>query len=53
MPPINDHKNDTEVSSKSGPGLAPTNEVEEAIMLAQGWKSFPEEGIELKRQFRT
>ena len=46
---VTDHKNDTEVSSKSGPGLAPTNEVEEAIMLAQGWKSFPEEGIELKK----
>ena len=46
---VNDHKNDTEVSSKSGPGLVPTNEVEEAIMLAQGWKSFPEEGIELKK----
>ena len=46
---VNDHKNDTEVSSKPGPGLVPTNEVEEAIMLAQGWKSFPEEGIELKK----
>ena len=46
---VNDHKNDTEVSSKPAPGLAPTNEVEEAIMLAQGWKSFPEEGIELKK----
>ena len=46
---VNDHKNDTEVSSKSGPDLVPANEVEEAIMLAQGWKSFPEEGIELKK----
>ena len=46
---VNDHKNDTEVSSKPGPGLVPTNEVEEAIMLAQGWESFPEEGIELKK----
>ena len=42
-------ENDTEVSSNSGPGLVPANEVEEAIMLAQGWNSFPEEGIELKK----
>ena len=44
-----DRENDTEVSSKSQPGMVPANEVEEAIMLAQGWHSFPEEGIELKR----
>ena len=27
----------------------PANEVEAAIMLAQGWDSFPEEGLELKK----
>ncbi len=45
VPPIND----PEVPLRSRQGLAPANEVEEAIMLAQGWNSFPEEGIALKK----
>jgi len=37
-------------SSELGDGdNGPVNEVEAAIMLAQGWDSFPEEGLELKK----
>ena len=49
LPSVNDGEDDPQVPPKSGQEVGPTNEVEEAIMLAQGWKSFPEEGIELKK----
>ncbi len=49
MPSFDERENSPENQINSGQSSGPANEVEEAIMLAQGWNSFPEEGIELKK----
>ena len=36
-------------SSAAGGGEGPANEVEAAIMLAQGWETFPQAGMQLKK----